>query len=304
MFVVSKIIYKKFGECILISDNQIDMIVTTNVGPRIIFFGKHKGMNFLFEDLNDNFHMDDKKFQDMFGKNQIWHCYGGHRLWVSPENYYTYAPDNKKVKVDIGKNTVIFTSEIEPLRKLQKQIKIMFKNKQVYVEHVIKNCDNKVISLAPWALTSMVPKGIAFFKMNDKDTGFLPNKKIITWPYTNLSDPRLFIGKKYIALKADENNKQPFKLGLDYQYGKSVYLLDGVKFTIQCQYDNEGIYPDYGCSLETYTNNYFLEIETLGKVQSIKPKQSLRHTEIWSITQNVRKPKVINDQTIEQIFNQ
>jgi hypothetical protein len=71
MFVVSKIIYKKFGECILISDNQIDMIVTTNVGPRIIFFGKHKGMNFLFEDLNDNFHMDDKKFQDMFGKNQI-----------------------------------------------------------------------------------------------------------------------------------------------------------------------------------------------------------------------------------------
>jgi hypothetical protein len=42
----------------------------------------------------------------------------------------------------------------------------------------------------------------------------------------------------------------------------------------------------------------------LGKVQSIKPKQSLRHTEIWSITQNVRKPKVINDQTIEQIFNQ
>jgi hypothetical protein len=90
----------------------------------------------------------------------------------------------------------------------------------------------------------------------------------------------LFIGKKYIALKADENNKQPFKLGLDYQYGKSVYLLDGVKFTIQCQYDNEGIYPDYGCSLETYTNNYFLEIETLGKVQSIKPKQSLRHTEI------------------------
>jgi hypothetical protein len=75
---------------------------------------------------------------------------------------------------------VIFTSEIEPLRKLQKQIKIMFKNKQVYVEHVIKNCDNKVISLAPWALTSMVPKGIAFFKMNDKDTGFLPNKKIIT----------------------------------------------------------------------------------------------------------------------------
>jgi hypothetical protein len=42
-------------------------------------------------------------------------------------------------------------------------------------------------------------------------------------------------------------------------------------------------YPDYGCNVETYCNDQFIELESLGSLCRLEPSQSTRHTETWEL---------------------
>jgi hypothetical protein len=74
-------------------------------------------------------------------------------------------------------------------------------------------------------------------------------------------------------------NKRALKLGMDNESGQASYILNNYQFTISYKHKSNGEYPDYGCSLETYTNNHFLEIETLGPMAKLASKQSISHEE-------------------------
>ncbi|MCJ7665262.1 MAG: DUF4380 domain-containing protein, partial [Actinobacteria bacterium] len=81
----------KFGgweNCLRLENDEIELVATTDVGPRIIRLGFKGGQN-LF-----------KEFGDQLGKTggDQWRIYGGHRLWHAPEAVpRTYFPDNKPV---------------------------------------------------------------------------------------------------------------------------------------------------------------------------------------------------------------
>ncbi len=52
----------------------------------------------------------------------------------------------------------------------------------------------------------------------------------------------------------------------------------------------DGTYPDRDCNLETFTNEKFLELETLGPMVHLPPGRSAEHTEFWSLNKNVELP--------------
>ena len=54
-------------------------------------------------------------------------------------------------------------------------------------------------------------------------------------------------------------------------------------------------YPDFGCSFETFTNNEFLEIETLGPLTKVLPGKTVEQVEHWSLHRNVNLPKFHDD---------
>ena len=72
---LEKVNYKGWPNCYQLSNGQIDLIVTTDVGPRIIRFG--------FVDTNNEF----KEFEEMAGQTggQTWHAYGGRAAvqWIA-----------------------------------------------------------------------------------------------------------------------------------------------------------------------------------------------------------------------------
>src|SRR5882724_5504614 len=43
-----------------------------------------------------------------------------------------------------------------------------------------------------------------------------------------------------------------------------------------------------GCSFETFTNNEFLEIETLGPMTKLLPGETVEHVAHWALFRNVR----------------
>jgi hypothetical protein len=58
-------------------------------------------------------------------------------------------------------------------------------------------------------------------------------------------------------------------------------------FVKQFSYAEGRRYPDNGCNFETFTNQEFLEVESLGPLQRIAPGKSVEHVEQWWLLKDV-----------------
>src|SRR5260370_41951766 len=119
------------------------------------------------------------------------------------------------------------------------------------------------------------------------------------WAYTNLADKRLTFTRKYLLLRQDSNNGEPQKLGTFNSDTWAAYLLNGEVFVKRTKADPTKPYPDFGCSFETFTNNEFLEMETLGPMSRVLPGKKVEHVEQWSLHRNVKLME-LSDDAIDQ----
>src|ERR1700730_8765169 len=95
------------------SNGEVELIVTTDVGPRIIRYSFLGGQN-LF-----------KEFDDQMGKHgeSSWQPRGGHRLWMAPEDpVLTYALDNSPIRAEVKGETLELTAAVEKETGLEKKI--------------------------------------------------------------------------------------------------------------------------------------------------------------------------------------
>ena len=89
---IEKIDYKGWPNSYRISNGEVELVMTSDIGPRIMRYAFIGGQN-LF-----------KEFEETLGKSgePAWVPRGGHRIWAAPEDpVKTYAPDNSPVKVAI-----------------------------------------------------------------------------------------------------------------------------------------------------------------------------------------------------------
>ena len=115
------------------------------------------------------------------------------------------------------------------------------------------------------------------------------------WAYTNLADPRWKFTRKYLTLRQDPNNSDPQKLGTFNADSWAAYLLNGEVFIKRAKADPTATYPDFGCSMETFTNNEFLEVETLSPMTKVAPGKAIENVEHWSLHRNVTLPAITDD---------
>jgi hypothetical protein len=198
----------------------------------------------------------------------------------------------------------IARAPVETVSSLQKEIEVSMapSGTEVTVFHRITNRSLYTLEFAPWALTMMAPGGVAI-------TGFPPRGKhpanleatnpLVMWAYTNLADKRLTFTRKYLLLRQDSNNREPQKLGTFNSDTWAAYLLNGEVFVKRTKADPTKPYPDFGCSFETFTNNEFLEMETLGPMSRVLPGKSVEHVEQWSLHRNVKLME-LSDDAIDQ----
>lgn len=94
------------------------------------------------------------------------------------------------------------------------------------------------------------------------------------YAYTNLADPRWKFTRKYLTLRQDPNNSNAQKLALFNPNTWAAYILNGEVFVKRTTADPSAHYPDFGCSFATFTNDQFLEVETLGPIRKVAPGQT------------------------------
>ena len=115
------------------------------------------------------------------------------------------------------------------------------------------------------------------------------------WAYTNLSDPRWKFTRKYLTLHQDPNNSDAQKLGMFNKNTWAAYLRNDEVFVKRTTADPSKQYPDFGCSFETFTNNEFLEIETLGPLTRLAPGKTVELVEHWGLFRNVKLDALTDD---------
>ena len=291
---VEKVEYKGWRNCYRISNGEVELIATSDVGPRVIRFGFVGGQNVF------------KEFTEQLGKSgeDKFQLRGGDRVWKAPEDpVATWAPDNVAVEISVTGNGLIARAPVEPLTHLRKEIEIRMAERgtDVTVVHRVRNESLFPLEYSAWALTMMAPGGVAI-------SGFPPRGKhpanleatnpLVMWAYTNLADKRWTFTKKYLTLRQDPNNSDAQKLGMFNPHTWGAYVLNGEVFIKQAAGDAHASYPDFGCSFETFTNNEFLEMETLSPRKRVVPGETVEQTEHWSLHKNVRL-KELTDAAID-----
>ena len=289
---VEKTEYAGWKNCYRVSNGEVELIVTADVGPRIIRFAFVGGQNLFKEFLEQLGKSGEEKFQ----------LRGGDRVWKAPEDpIATWAPDNVPVEIQLTPTGLIAREPIEPLTKLQKEIEISMaaSGTSVKVSHRITNRSLFPLEFAPWALTMMAQGGVAV-------SGFPPRGRhpinleatnpLVMWAYTNLADPRWKFTKKYLTLRQDPNNSDAQKLGMFNPDTWAAYLLHDEAFIKRTKADVNKTYPDFGCSFETFTNNDFLEVETLGPMTKLSPGKTVEHVERWALFRNVKVADLTDEQ--------
>lgn len=278
--------YKNFGKCVAIENRQIKLLVTTDFGPRIIgcFNKENNSDNLFFEDIDLSVNMTNPEMDSYYGKGKTWYIRGGHRLWVSPEVMpNTYYPDNTPVSWSSTENGAVFRPDEQKENGVRFEFDISIEGNRVYLNQTITNTLNRPKTFAPWSLTVLDSGGTEVIPMSTEDTVFLPNRVISLWPYTDMSDSRIYWGKKFLVLNQDKSKKNSFKIGLNNNKGYAVYINKGSAFILRFKYDKDAIYPDYNVNYETYTNDKFLEMESLGELKEVAGGESVSLNEVWEI---------------------
>ncbi len=283
---IEKVKYSHYGECYKLSNGTVDVLVTLDVGPRVIFYGFTGGENNLAE-LGP-----DAKVPTEFGE---WHPWGGHRLWHAPEVLpRSYMPDNGPVESEmIGKSTVRVAPALEKETGIQKQIHVSLDREGtgVTLTHILTNKGIWPLELAPWALTIVRGGGQTILPQEpfvSHDDKLLPARSLTLWGFTDMSDPRWTFGKKYVRLKTDSKiTGNPQKIGAMNKLGWAGYLRDRTLFIKRFPYIEGANYPDYGCNFETYTDGDFMEVETLAPLVKLEPGESATHVEHWYLFKDV-----------------
>lgn len=292
---MEKIAYGGWPNCIRLSNEKIELIATTDVGPRIIRFG--------FIGQDNEFYENKSQLGKVGGDSYM--GYGGHRFWLAPETKpRTYHPDNTPVNVEMDGAAVILQPDIESTTGIRKELSVTLSSEKnhVTVMHKVTNHNLWTVELAPWALSVMAAGGTAVIpqepyaphpSMPDvpgqivDNRYYLPVRNMVLWSYTKLNDPRWVFTAKYIILKQDPQVKKPQKLGVSNEQKWAAYARNGHLFVKTFDFLPGAVYADNGCNFETYTNSEFLEVESLGPLLKIEPNASVTHREDWYLFDNV-----------------
>jgi hypothetical protein len=271
--------YRGVKNCLRLGNGTVDLIISTEFGPRILYYGYSGEVN-LF-----------KNFDEQLANpvENEWQSYGGHRLWHAPEVFpRTYYPDNDPVPYDWDGRVLILKPVDEEGNKIGKKITIELNSEgtEIVLDHELTNKGLWDLELSAWCLSVMAPGGRVIIPQEEyisHPEALVPARPLVLWHFTKMNDPRFIWGERYIQLRQDDNHPSKQKIGVTNTKGWAAYCLDDIVFLKRHSYDTAAIYPDMGCNAEFFTQPGFLEIESLSPLTMLHPGGSVSQQEVWSL---------------------
>jgi hypothetical protein len=255
----------------------VEVEVATQAGPRIVGYSRAGGPQ-LFASLPDA----------VLGcpGEEDFRFLGGHRLWRSPEvPSITYHPDNAPVEI-IEERDGFTVSGGTDRDGIVRALTVSQHGGYTVVDHRLENLGSVEVLTAPWAITQLAPGGTAILpehrEMMDPD-GVLPNRRLVVWPYTDLSASEITFATDSVMVEASARESKS-KVGMPNTRGWLAYVHRGELFiTWSPCHDENSTYPDFGASVQCYRDERFIELETVGPITLLDPGSNVVHREVWHL---------------------
>ena len=261
-----------------LANGEIELAITTSVGPRVIRLARPGGPNVFVELPNAVLECPG---------GGTFHLRGGHRLWVAPEvPPTTYLPDDEAVILKTGTDTISATTPAGDAD-VERTIRVSLATAgSIVVDHVVENRGDRSLSAAAWAITQLPPDGIAVLPQATETAdpwGVQPNRSVVLWPYTDPGAP----GVEWTAASAlirGVEDPQPFKIGVENRRGWLAHWRSGELFVKWSRpHRDDADYLDRGASAQVYRNDRFIELETLSPLTVLAPGERIEHREVWRL---------------------
>ena len=278
--MVQEIEHPDFGPSLRLSNGEVEVIVPVNFGPRILHYSFDGSENIL------GWHPDAAVNTGL----GTWKPYGGHRLWMAPENMpLSYAPDSEPVEHSVEGDLSVRLSRLSDGAGLQKEMVVTLaaEGSQVTIDNRLTATREDPAEFAAWSLTIMRPGGEVVvpnepFKPYSHET-LLPVRSMTLWSYTDFTDPRWKFEKDHICLRVDDAIGSQQKFGVLNRHGWAAYRWQDLTFVKRFDYLEGAAYPDMNSNMEVYTAGGFVEVETLSPLTKAEPGKTIVHRETWEL---------------------
>jgi hypothetical protein len=262
----------------IVAGEHVRVEFALDAGPRIVRFSLRDGRNVFAE-------TPDAKWETVHGRP--YRLLGGHRLWSSPEcPLNEQVPDDAPVGVRLLDNGVELTGGTLTHEGLARRVELRLAadGPRVRVLHALENHTDQAVRVAAWALTQVTPGGVAVLPLlaDELHGAQLPNRNVVLWPYSSVSDPRFELTDDTIHVAATDAGGL-FKVGYLNRAGWIAYELDDVTFRKRFEPEPNAEHVDFGCNVEVYTRAEFLELETLTPLRYVAPGETTEHVEEWEL---------------------
>ena len=270
---IEQVEYKGWQGAYRLTNEVAELVLVTDIGPRVMALRIHGGENVLYNDPGA---------LGLADGHAEWRSYGGHRLWVAPESPRCYAPDNGPCEVNVGTDFVEATQP-DPQHGLARTMRVEVLADRFRLVHRVTNTTNLINTGALWALTCVRPDGRIVFAWATGGDWSL--KKIIHWDRWagHGSNPTSSQYQPGDQLYVIEPSGEEGKVGTTGTRGWIGYSGHGVFFHKTFCHVPGQVYPDDNCAIEIYTCADLCEMETLAPLGTFLPGQSREHVEQWYI---------------------
>jgi len=265
----------QFGRVLWMTDGKTDLAVALDFGIRVVHLSAAGCENLFYvqpADRSDGYVAGD------------WCLYGGHRLWLSPESWDSYFPDNSPIRYTVCDDAILFEQGLDTQLNVYKSLCVRFlEDGSISIRQQIRNASDQPLTGAAWGVNTLDAGGTAEIVFACVEPGgFQPTRSISLWSVTNLGDPRLrFTHNRLFATHMPL--KDYLKLGFFCNPGHVVFKNKGQSMQLTFDADPDAEYSDNGCNFELFMCAQFMELESLGKKTDILPGQCAVHTEYWRI---------------------
>ena len=289
-----------WDNCVHLANDHAEVLVPLDIGPRILSYKVPGGINAL------------RTFAETLGRGNEPQFVqrGGHRLWVSPEDARSYEPDNTEIDFAQHGQFSFSVEKSSPVPwHVRKKLTVTLAetSSALQIDHLITNEEKTPITIAAWALTVMATGGLAIIPqppLGEHGQGkpgqeFLPDRVMVPWPFTDLSDDRWSLGRHFI-IHQPKAGRPAAKLGLSNKERWAAYMLPGTLFLKTFEYLQPAVYPDLGCNFEIFSQDNFVELESLSPLKRLEPGQSVGHRENWHLFGGITPPDSLNESELQE----
>ena len=258
--------------CVRVTAGDVAATLTTDVGPRVLGFGR--GGRNVFAALPDLGldRPDGGRFAFV----------GGHRLWVAPEEPgLTYRDADERCTATEVEGGVRVLAPPDAAG-FAKAIEVRTDPDGWTVDHELRNGSDAPVTVAPWAITQFLPGGVATLPLAPGGDVVRADRALVLWPYTDPADPRIEVSTDAVRLRSTGEG-EPVKVGAAPGAGTLAYAVDGQVFEKRADLERGATYADLGAALQVFVHARFCELETLGPLRTLGPGEAVTHRERWTL---------------------